>query len=111
MPPGARVRLDHRHMFERCGVEHIWRPKAFEDRAHRLCLPDRTERLVEGDAGELLARVELDRIEAVLGVIEEHDFRRREARDLLDQLGPDRAAGPGYENPADRKSTRLNSSH
>ena len=49
------------------------------------------------DAGEmaLLGELAVDPEEVVLGVIEHHDQLRPDARDLADELGPDRAAGAG----------------
>ena len=53
----------------------------------------------------LVLELALDREQVVLGVVDEHDPPRADARDLAAQLGADRAAGAGDEHDLARRGS------
>jgi hypothetical protein len=81
-------------------VEDDRRAVLAEDLAHALLLLAVGEHGGDASTGHvaLVLELALDREEVVLGVVDEHDPARLDARDLAAELGADRAAGAGHEH-------------
>ena len=94
------VLLHEADVLVRRRVEDDRRAVGLEDLAHALLLLAVREDDVEGGVVHVAVVLELalDREEVVLGVVEEDEPARRDARDLARELLADRAAGAGDED-------------
>ena len=81
-------------------MEHHVRPVAREELGHARFVLRVADDRAHGKRRMTVAELLRDRVERELRELEEHQPRRREARDLPAQLGADRAAGAGDEHRA-----------
>ena len=100
------VRLDQRHVLVRRGVEDDGGTVGLEDLAHLGPVLHVREHGQRGREAALVHELPLDLEQRRLRVIDEHEARRADARDLAAQLGPDRAAGAGDEHGLARQVAR-----
>ena len=97
-PATAAVRLHQRHVLVGRCVEDDVGPEALHHLEHPLAfLAVGEHRLVAAEMPPL-GHLAIDREQVVLGVVDEDEQPRANARDLARELRPDRAAGPGDEH-------------
>ncbi len=92
------VLLHQRHVLVGRGVEHDLRRVAREYLLHAPRVLRVADRCRDRHAGQAVAELLLYRVQREFGDVEEHDPRRREARDLARELRADRAAGARDED-------------
>ena len=85
-------------MLVRRGVEDDVRPVLLEELAQLRPVPDVREHRQRGREAALADELALDVEERRLGVVDEDDAARADARDLPAELGPDRTARAGDEH-------------
>jgi hypothetical protein len=95
----ARGILEQRHVLVRRGVEHDLRPMRGEQRLEPHGVTEVAHDRAHGNAASRGGQLAVDEVEPVLGVVQQHQLGRREARHLARQLGADRAARTGDEDP------------
>ena len=93
-----RVRLHQRHVLVRRRVEDDCGPVLVEDLAHLHLVAGVGEHRGGRVEDALVDELALDLEQPGLGVVDEHEPRRADARDLAAELGADRAAGARDEH-------------
>jgi hypothetical protein len=89
----AGVRLHHRHVLVRRGVEDDLGRVGRQERAHARLVADVRDERDDLRLGAGPPQVGVDVEERELGALDEKDLARLEPRDLARELGADRAAG------------------
>ena len=95
-----RIRLEHRDVLVRSGVEDDLRMVALEDRAHLHAVAAVGEHCAHRRVVALLEKLALDLEERRLALVDEHEPARAEPCELAAQLRADRAAGAGDHDDA-----------
>src|SRR6478672_681772 len=93
-----RVRLEHADVLVRGRVEQNLRPVALEHLAHLGAVAAVCEHGDRGGEVSLVDELTLDLEERRLALVDQHDPRRTEPRQLAAELRADRAAGAGDEH-------------
>ena len=93
-----RIGLDHRHVLQRRGVEHQFRPPALEHGTDARLIADVDQQRLARDVRVALGQFQVDQPQRVFAIVEQDQPLRAQRGDLARQFAADRAAGAGHDD-------------